>query len=200
MQMTPAVIRRIVQDERRLRDAQARGLAGAGEDLGAARRSSATARCAASRSSRGNGGPVPRLRDGARRRRRHDRLLPSRTCWSTWCGCRAAGERERAHDLFDAHLPLLRYEQQPGVGLAVRKYVLMRARRDRRRCAAHAGKRAERAGARGGRLPARPTRAPSIRRAPSPDLVPDDHERHRPHAARRPPRRIALRQRHRPRR
>ena len=34
--------------------------------------------------------------------------------------------REAAHDLFDAHLPLLRYEQQPGVGLAVRKYVLMR--------------------------------------------------------------------------
>lgn len=38
----------------------------------------------------------------------------------------AAGERDRAHDLFDAHLPLMRYEQQPGVGLAVRKYVLMR--------------------------------------------------------------------------
>jgi 4-hydroxy-tetrahydrodipicolinate synthase len=37
-----------------------------------------------------------------------------------------AGERDRAHDLFDAHLPLLRYEQQPGVGLAVRKYVMMR--------------------------------------------------------------------------
>ncbi|MFS8973423.1 dihydrodipicolinate synthase family protein [Cupriavidus necator] len=36
------------------------------------------------------------------------------------------GKREEAHDLFDAHLPLLRYEQQPGVGLAVRKYVLMR--------------------------------------------------------------------------
>ena len=36
------------------------------------------------------------------------------------------GQREAAHDLFDAHLPLLRYEQQPGVGLAVRKYVLMR--------------------------------------------------------------------------
>lgn len=35
-----------------------------------------------------------------------------------------AGERDRAHDLFDAHLPLMRYEQQPGVGLAVRKYVL----------------------------------------------------------------------------
>jgi len=37
-----------------------------------------------------------------------------------------AGQRDAAHDLFDAHLPLLRYEQQPGVGLAVRKYVLMR--------------------------------------------------------------------------
>jgi 4-hydroxy-tetrahydrodipicolinate synthase len=35
-----------------------------------------------------------------------------------------AGERDAAHDLFDAHLPLMRYEQQQGVGLAVRKYVL----------------------------------------------------------------------------
>jgi 4-hydroxy-tetrahydrodipicolinate synthase len=35
-------------------------------------------------------------------------------------------QREEAHDLFDAHLPLLRYEQQPGVGLAVRKYILHR--------------------------------------------------------------------------
>ncbi|MDO9710582.1 dihydrodipicolinate synthase family protein [Paracraurococcus lichenis] len=38
----------------------------------------------------------------------------------------AAGERDKAHDLFDAHLPLIRYEQQFGVGLAVRKYVMMR--------------------------------------------------------------------------
>jgi 4-hydroxy-tetrahydrodipicolinate synthase len=38
----------------------------------------------------------------------------------------AAGQREEAHDLFDAHLPLLRYEQQPGPGLAVRKYILQR--------------------------------------------------------------------------
>jgi 4-hydroxy-tetrahydrodipicolinate synthase len=38
-----------------------------------------------------------------------------------------AGERAAAHDLFDRHLPLLRYEQQPGMlGLAVRKYVLWR--------------------------------------------------------------------------
>lgn len=38
----------------------------------------------------------------------------------------AAGRRDDAHDLFDAHLPLLRYEQQQGVGLAVRKYVMKR--------------------------------------------------------------------------
>ncbi len=37
-----------------------------------------------------------------------------------------AGERDKAHDLFDAHLPLVRYEQQPGVGLAARKYVLQK--------------------------------------------------------------------------
>jgi 4-hydroxy-tetrahydrodipicolinate synthase len=37
-----------------------------------------------------------------------------------------AGKRDAAHDLFDAHLPLIRYEQQPGVGLAVRKYLLKR--------------------------------------------------------------------------
>lgn len=36
------------------------------------------------------------------------------------------GKRDEAHDLFDAHLPLIRYEQQPGPGLAVRKYVMMR--------------------------------------------------------------------------
>jgi 4-hydroxy-tetrahydrodipicolinate synthase len=37
-----------------------------------------------------------------------------------------AGNRDAAHDLFDAHLPLIRYEQQPGAGLAVRKYVLQK--------------------------------------------------------------------------
>ena len=35
-----------------------------------------------------------------------------------------AGSVERAHDLFDAYLPLARYEQQPGFGLAIRKYTL----------------------------------------------------------------------------
>jgi 4-hydroxy-tetrahydrodipicolinate synthase len=37
-----------------------------------------------------------------------------------------AGRRDEAHNIFDAHLPLLRYEQQQGVGLAVRKYILMK--------------------------------------------------------------------------
>jgi 4-hydroxy-tetrahydrodipicolinate synthase len=36
------------------------------------------------------------------------------------------GKQAEAHDLFDRHLPLVRYETQPGVGLAVRKYVLKR--------------------------------------------------------------------------
>jgi 4-hydroxy-tetrahydrodipicolinate synthase len=39
------------------------------------------------------------------------------------CRAHAAGEVERAHDIFDAYLPLARYEQQAGVGLAVRKHI-----------------------------------------------------------------------------
>ena len=35
-----------------------------------------------------------------------------------------AGDLARAQDIFDAYLPLARYEQQQGIGLAVRKYVL----------------------------------------------------------------------------
>jgi 4-hydroxy-tetrahydrodipicolinate synthase len=37
-----------------------------------------------------------------------------------------SGDVDRAEDLFDAYLPLVRYEQQPGYGLAVRKEVLHR--------------------------------------------------------------------------
>ena len=36
----------------------------------------------------------------------------------------AAGEIEKAHDIFDAYLALARYEQQPGIGLAVRKHIM----------------------------------------------------------------------------
>ncbi|MCU0910556.1 MAG: dihydrodipicolinate synthase family protein [Rhodobacteraceae bacterium] len=35
-----------------------------------------------------------------------------------------AGQRERMHEVFAAYLPLVRYESQPGLGLAVRKHVL----------------------------------------------------------------------------
>jgi 4-hydroxy-tetrahydrodipicolinate synthase len=37
-----------------------------------------------------------------------------------------AGESERAHDIFDAYLPLIRFETQPGLGLAIRKEILAR--------------------------------------------------------------------------
>lgn len=36
------------------------------------------------------------------------------------------GKPDRARDIFDAYLPLARYEQQPGPGLAIRKYVLQK--------------------------------------------------------------------------
>lgn len=41
------------------------------------------------------------------------------------CRAHAAGEIDKAHDIFDAYLPLARYEQQPGIGLAVRKHLLV---------------------------------------------------------------------------
>ncbi len=40
------------------------------------------------------------------------------------CRAHAAGEVDKAHDIFDAYLPLSRYEQQNGIGLAVRKHIL----------------------------------------------------------------------------
>ncbi len=49
----------------------------------------------------------------------------------------AATDMDRAQDIFDAYLPLVRYEQQPGIGLAVRKHVLAR-----RGAIAHAAQRA----------------------------------------------------------
>jgi 4-hydroxy-tetrahydrodipicolinate synthase len=40
------------------------------------------------------------------------------------CAAHAAGDIDRAFDLFDAYLPLARYEQQSALGLAVRKHIL----------------------------------------------------------------------------
>jgi 4-hydroxy-tetrahydrodipicolinate synthase len=42
------------------------------------------------------------------------------------CALFAAGKAEEAEDLFDLYLPLVRHEQQPGIGLALRKEVLFR--------------------------------------------------------------------------
>jgi 4-hydroxy-tetrahydrodipicolinate synthase len=42
------------------------------------------------------------------------------------CAIHAAGKVEEAEDLFDAYLPLVRHEQQIGIGLAIRKEVLRR--------------------------------------------------------------------------
>nr|WP_319485071.1 dihydrodipicolinate synthase family protein [uncultured Cohaesibacter sp.] len=36
------------------------------------------------------------------------------------------GDMDKAQDIYDAYLPLVCYEQQPGLGLAVRKYVLQK--------------------------------------------------------------------------
>ncbi len=38
----------------------------------------------------------------------------------------SAGKVERARDIFDAYMPMIRYEAQPGLGLAIRKYSLAR--------------------------------------------------------------------------
>ena len=38
----------------------------------------------------------------------------------------AQGDMDRARDLFDAYLPLARFEQQPGLGLAIRKYAFFK--------------------------------------------------------------------------
>lgn len=41
------------------------------------------------------------------------------------CRAHAGGDIEKAHDIFDVYLPLARYEQQAGIGLAVRKHILV---------------------------------------------------------------------------
>jgi 4-hydroxy-tetrahydrodipicolinate synthase len=41
------------------------------------------------------------------------------------CRAHATGNLEQAHDVFDAYLPLARYEQQAGIGLAIRKHLLV---------------------------------------------------------------------------
>ena len=42
------------------------------------------------------------------------------------CAKFSAGAAEEAENLFDLYLPVLRHEQQPGFGLAIRKEILRR--------------------------------------------------------------------------
>lgn len=42
--------------------------------------------------------------------------------WRLW----ESGRHEDAEDLYDAYLPLVRHELQPGLGLAIRKYILVK--------------------------------------------------------------------------
>jgi 4-hydroxy-tetrahydrodipicolinate synthase len=42
------------------------------------------------------------------------------------CALFQAGRSDQAEDLFDSYLPLIRHEQQPGFGLAIRKEILRR--------------------------------------------------------------------------
>ncbi len=108
-----------------LRDAQARGLAGAGKDFGALRAFQKDGSLRPLSILTGNGGlfldfEMERGADGAMTGYAFPELLIDVVKLSK------AGKRDAAHDLFDAHLPLIRYEQQPGAGLAVRKYVLQK--------------------------------------------------------------------------
>jgi 4-hydroxy-tetrahydrodipicolinate synthase len=124
VQMTPAVIRRIVTELPScvmLKHEDWPGL----EKISALRRFQAEGSLRPLSILCGNGGvfldfEMERGADGAMTGYAFPDMLAELVKFS------AAGERERAHDLFDAHLPLMRYELQPGVGLAVRKYILMR--------------------------------------------------------------------------
>lgn len=124
VQMTPGVIRRIVQDNPScvmLKHEDWPGL----EKISVLRRFRAEGSMREISILTGNGGlfldfEMERGADGAMTGYAFPEML------ADVVRLQKAGKRDEAHDLFDAHLPLLRYEQQQGVGLAVRKYVLMR--------------------------------------------------------------------------
>lgn len=122
--MTPAVIRRIVQDNPScvmLKHEDWPGL----EKISALRKFQAEGSLRPISILTGNGGlfldfEMERGADGANTGYAFPELLIDVVRFQK------AGQRDAAHDIFDAHLPLLRYEQQPGIGLAVRKYTMMK--------------------------------------------------------------------------
>jgi 4-hydroxy-tetrahydrodipicolinate synthase len=124
VQIAPGVIRRVVQENRNcvmLKHEDWPGL----EKITALRRFQADGSMRPISILCGNGGlfldfEVERGADGAMTGYAFPEMLVDLV------GMTKARRRDDAHDLFDAHLPLLRYEHQQGVGLAVRKYVLQR--------------------------------------------------------------------------
>lgn len=122
--MTPAVIRRIVQDNPScvmLKHEDWPGL----EKISTLRKFQAEGSLRKIAILTGNGGlfldfEMERGADGANTGYAFPELLIDVVRLSS------EGKRDAAHDIFDAHLPLLRYEQQQGVGLAVRKYTMMK--------------------------------------------------------------------------
>lgn len=124
VQITPKVIRQIVQDNPScvmLKHEDWPGL----EKISTLRGYQAEGSMRAISILTGNGGlfldfEMERGADGAMTGYAFPEMLVDVIRWQK------AGKHNEAHDLFDAHLPLLRYEQQQGVGLAVRKYILMR--------------------------------------------------------------------------
>lgn len=124
VQMTPAVIGRIVMDLPSCVMLKAEDWPGL-EKISALRRLQAAGRLRPLSILCGNGGifldfEMERGADGAMTGYAFPDMLVDLVRLAQ------AGERDRAHDLFDAHLPMMRYELQPGLGLAVRKYTLMR--------------------------------------------------------------------------
>ena len=159
VQMTPARDPAHRQREPGVRDAQARGLAGAGEDLDSCATSSATARCGSIAILCGNGGlfldfEMERGADGANT----GYCFPDMLCDVVRLS--VEGRRDEAHDLFDAHLPLIRYEQQPGVGPGRAQVRADAPRASYVDGAAQTRSAAIRSRASGGRSPARATGAP----------------------------------------
>ncbi|MBX3479046.1 MAG: dihydrodipicolinate synthase family protein [Caulobacter sp.] len=124
VQMTPGVIRRIVEDNPScvmLKHEDWPGL----EKISALRRFQAEGTMRPLSILCGNGGlfldfETERGADGAMTGYAFPEMLVDLVAHAR------AGRRDAAHDLFDAHLPLLRYEHQQGIGLAVRKYILRR--------------------------------------------------------------------------
>src|SRR5580692_1135941 len=124
VQMTPGVIRRIIQDNpscQMLKHEDWPGL----EKISALRGFQKEGSLRPLSILTGNGGlfldfEMERGADGAMTGYAFPELLIDVVRFSK------EARRDAAHDLFDAHLPLIRYEQQPGAGLAVRKYVLQK--------------------------------------------------------------------------